>query len=490
MSYEIKVEISEVIKNVSSNNKITNKDGIIRAYKYASEKHAGVNRDSGEPYIYHAIRVANLIAKWGLPSDIVIAALLHDVVEDCHTPLLEIDEKFGAGIAKLVNTVTKIDKHMKECEGLTKEEIHALSDAKLQQYMSDKALYIKIADRIDNLSTSSVYDKKKQLEKTSHTREILLPMVIQEEAYKLLDELEELCFMIEHESEYNKIMTYLEEYKVANIRSCNNTMLLMENAFLHSKTLCSDIEKPFPAELVPYRRFISGFVSNPRSCISIFRQIVSESKNIKKDFATLLNKKHLAFYDMTLIFDDVINNAEEGLTMHDIFFKYFEGYFIDHNICILDYTNTTRKECNYFLLSDNFGNLYRLFIRTANSYLHYLLGNIVDTDSSISFVDVNDVDPRDTYKPKITVFKRNGDKCHIDAGATALDFAFLIHSYLGLHFDYAIVNGGRNPVGAGYVLNDGDQIEVYAKDSISPKIQWFKNAKTSRAVKKLIENLA
>lgn len=489
MSYEKIIELDVIIKAVAKNNKISNKDGIIKAYNYAKEKHAGIKRDSGEDYIYHTMRVAKFVADWGFPSDVVMAALLHDVVEDCHVTIPEIENIFGSEIANLVNTVTKIDKHMKECEGLSKEEIHALSDAKLQQFMSDKALYIKIADRLDNLNTIFIYDKAKQLKKTQHTREILIPMVIQEEAYKLLNDLEELCFMIEHESEYAKITSYFEEYKTANIRSCNNTILLMENAFLHSKTVGSDNEKPFPAELVPYQRFISGFLSNPRSCISIFRQIVRESKNIKKDFDTLLNKKHLAFYDLTLIFDDVINNAEEGLTMHDIFYKYFEGYFMGHNICILDYSNTTRKDCNYFLLCDNMGNLYRLFIRTESSYLHYMLGNIVDTDSSISFVDVNDVDPRDTYKPKITVFKRNGDKCHIDAGATALDFAFLIHSELGFHFDYAIINAGRNPVGPHYILSDGDQIEVYTKDTITPKIQWFRYAKTSRAVKKLVEYL-
>lgn len=77
-------------------------------------------------------------------------------------------------------------------------------------------------------------------------------MVVQVEAFKLLDELEELCFMIKHESEYDIIMSYLEEYKIANIRSCNNTILLMENAFLHSKTVGSDNDKPFPVEIRDY----------------------------------------------------------------------------------------------------------------------------------------------------------------------------------------------------------------------------------------------
>ena len=155
------IDLDVIIKSVAKNNKIPNKDGIIKAYKYAKDKHAGIKRASGEEYIYHPMRVAKFVAEWCFPSEVVIAALLHDVVEDCNTPLSEIENIFGAGVANLVNTATKIDKHMKECEGLTKEEIHALSDPKLQQYTSDKALYIKIADRLDNLNTLSIFENQR-----------------------------------------------------------------------------------------------------------------------------------------------------------------------------------------------------------------------------------------------------------------------------------------------------------------------------------------
>lgn len=492
MSYKLFVELDDIIELVEMNNKIPCKDNITKAYKYAKAKHAGVLRVSGEDYIYHPARVARLVADWGFPSEVVIAALLHDVVEDTHTPLSEITKEFGLGVSNLVNSVTKIDRDLKEFEGLTKEELRNLSDAKLQEYITDKALYIKIADRLDNLYTIRVFDEPTQLKTARHTREILIPMILQVKAYKLLDELEELCFAIEHKTEHSQIVDYFEEYKAANVRSCNSTILLLENAFLHSKSVSVGAYRAgsFPAELLPYRRFISGFSSQPRSCISIFRQIVNESKNIKNDFSRLLNKKYLAFYDLTLTFDNVINKAEEGLTMHDIFYKYFESYFMNYNICILDYKSTTKNDCNYFLLCDDFGNMYRLFIRTDSSYLHYRLGTIIDNDTSLSFEDVNEVDPRDTYKPKITVFKRNGDKCLIDAGATALDFAFLVHTELGLHFDYAIINHGRHPTGPHYVLNEGDEIEIFTNPKISPKIHWFRYTKTSRAVKKLVEYLA
>ena len=134
-------------------------------------------------------------------------------------------------------------------------------------------------------------------------------------------------------------------------------------------------------------------------------------------------------------------------------------------------------------------NLYRLFIRSFDSYTHYLLGNIVDSDNNLFFKNVNEISPVDTYKPQIKVFKRNGAACYIDAGATVLDFAFLIHSELGLHFDYAIVNHETTKRGMHYVLSEGDEVEVFASEDISAKIPWFKHAKTSKAVKKLIDYL-
>lgn len=486
--YERFIKFDDIMNIIRSNHIghwAPNHAAIKKAYDYAFQKHAGQNRDAGEPYIMHPLRVAKIVAEWGFESDVVIAALLHDVAEDCNTSIFDIQNIFGSEIAQMVDTVTKLKKDLNELEGLTKEEIKALSNAKLQAYMSDKALYIKLADRIDNLSTIDCYPKEKQIKKAVDTREILLPMAVQMGAYKIIDILEELCFKIEHETQYNIIINNIKKYNLANIRSCNKTISIFEDAFLKSSSFKQ--HPAFPSELKPYKNFISGFFSNERSKISIFRQIAHEAENLNKDFDNLLDKHHLAFYDLTIVFDNSLQEASEGLTPYDIFYKYYENYLINCDICILNYSQTTYKDCSYFLLCDEMKNRYRLFIRTEDTYLRYQLGNIIDSDIHITFKDVNEVDPRDTYKPKIKVFKRNGEACYIDAGATALDFAFLIHSDLGIHFEYALINHEHAHQGMHYILNDGDEIEVVASTNITPKITWFKHAKTSRAAKKLVE---
>ncbi len=119
-------------------------------------------------------------------------------------------------------------------------------------------------------------------------------------------------------------------------------------------------------------------------------------------------------------------------------------------------------------------------------YQRFTYGNIVDADSSLALADINEIEPRDTYNEKIKVFRRDGSAMLIDKGATVLDFAFYIHSDLGYHFDYAMVDESKTQLPAYTRLNDGDTITVVANADISPDITWFNYVKTSKAVHFLV----
>ena len=131
-------------------------------------------------------------------------------------------------------------------------------------------------------------------------------------------------------------------------------------------------------------------------------------------------------------------------------------------------------------------NMYRLFVRTETEYQRYLYGNIIDADSSLVITDINEIEPRDTYNEKIKVFRRDGSSMLIDKGATVLDFAFYIHSDLGIHFDYAMVDESKTQLPAYTRLNEGDTITIAADEKNVPDITWFKYVKTSRAVHYLV----
>ena len=233
MAYELKVEFSDIMNIYSKNHKVGNKNGIKRAYHFAEEKHAGVNRGSGEPYINHVLRAARSVAEWGAESDVIMAALLHDVVEDCDVTLADIEKQFGSNVADIVDAVTALsDKDFDSNNGtLTKAQMDLLSDAKLQSKMNSKALLVKIADRIDNLNTLSGVKEEKRIPKAEHTKAIIIPMARLAKADHLADVLEELCFKIEHPAMYDNIERQYSHLLETNSNACKESLNTLEQIF-------------------------------------------------------------------------------------------------------------------------------------------------------------------------------------------------------------------------------------------------------------------
>ena len=479
MAYVMEVSFNEIMNLYSRNHKVGNRHDIKRAYEFAAEKHAGVFRGSGEPYINHPLRVARLVTEWGFESDVIMASLLHDVVEDCDVSLQEISDRFGSSVAGIVDVVTALsDKDFVDHKP-SKEQKDLLSDARLQQKMSDKALYVKIADRIDNLNTLSGVKEEKRIPKAEHTREILIPMAKLEKAYRFVDMLEELCFQTEHPKTYEAVTDQYRELRTVNNRKCRESLDILSDVFdphFHSEI----------RELDRIHRYIAGFQYNNRSCVSIFRQISRDAENIIDDWKTLFAKDHIAQYDLTLIVSDELGRDNSDLRPHDLFFRYFDKALAPKGFYLLQYCFTTERDTGYFLLADEMDNLYRLFVRTETEYKRYLYGNIVAEDSSFHLADINEIEPRDTYNEKIKVFRRDGSSMWIDKGATVLDFAFYIHSDLGYHFDYAMVDESKTRLSAYTRLNEGDTITIVVNERTRPNITWFKYVKTSKAVHHLV----
>ena len=478
MSYALVVNISDVMKAYSKNHKVGNKYGIKRAYEFAEKKHAGQTRGSGEPYIKHPLRVARLAAEWGSESDVIMAALLHDVAEDCGVPLSEIRELFGSNVEKIVDTVTALSDKEFANHTLTKAQKDLLSDAKLQSRMNSEALLVKIADRIDNLNTLSGVKPEKRVPKAEHTKEIIIPMARLAKADHLADVLEDLCFKIEHPKMYEDIEKQYRQLLKDNSMTCQETLNTLE------ETVSSGYSS---RALGKYRRYIMDFVHSERPCISIYRQISREALNLKEDLPALLTKYKIELYDLTFIVSDEIDDEKPGMHPYDVFFQYFDKALSSKGLYLLKYCFTSNKSTGYFLLSDEMDNLYRLFVRTELEYQRFLYGSIVDPDSNFSIDNVNEVEPRDTYNEKIRVFRRDGTAMDIDQGATVLDFAFYIHTDLGLHFDHAIIDESKTKLPLSTRLSEGDLVTIVTSDKVSPDITWFKHVNTSRAKHTLVK---
>jgi len=281
------ITLDDVLRELRKNHKVPNKELIRMAYDYAAGMHNGQTRKTGEAYIMHPLRVAYLIASWGFDSDVICAAILHDIIEDTSAALEELTNKFGPDIADIVNTVTAIDKEIKDKLGLTKEELDELSDRHLQENMSEKALFVKVADRIDNLRTIDIFPEAKKVAKAKHTREIIIPMLIKEEAFQLIDTLEDLCLKLEHPQRYTDIISTYASLCNGNAYTINKTLKLFSEFFSPAN----------PANTIEFHSLfdrIVDFTYAPRSSISIYRQINAQADNLANDLPRLLSKKNIA----------------------------------------------------------------------------------------------------------------------------------------------------------------------------------------------------
>jgi hypothetical protein len=218
--------------------------------------------------------------------------------------------------------------------------------------------------------------------------------------------------------------------------------------------------------------------------ISLFRQATASADKIR-DMRLLLSKETFAFQDLFLTVSSDLEEEGTPIRPHDLFFKYFDLVLSREGFYIVDYRRTTHEDSTYFLLADERDNLYRLFIRTVEENDRYRTGSRVDEGTFFQGT-VDEVEPRDAYKPKIKVFRKDGTAMLIDKGATVLDFAFHIHTGLGLHFKYARLNGNSTQLPAYTRLNDRDTVVITEAEDVQPTFTWFKYVKTSRATDRLV----
>ena len=475
--YKLEVSYNDLTNIFSQKHPGADRDGIKRAYAFANEKHGGVRRRSGEPYINHCLRAARLLAEHGFDSICMMAALLHDVVEDCDVTLTQVRELFGREVAKTVDAVTALSDRDYDGRRLTKKQRDILSDAKFLNKVNTRALYVKIADRIDNLSTISCFSEEKRLLKAQHTREMLIPLAQKAGAFYFVDQLEDLCFRIEHPAQLAQMEEACRRIHAENRLTTEKALDKLENIF-------DPLRNNDAKELVPYHRNIISFEHADRTMVSLFRQATASADKIG-DMRLLLSKETFAFHDLFLTVSNHLEDAWTPVRPHDLFFKYFDLVLAREGFYIVDYRRTTHKDSTYFLLADERDNLYRLFIRTEEEKDRYRTGSRIDEDTFFQGT-VDEVEPRDAYKPKIKVFRKDGTAMLIDKGATVLDFAFHIHTGLGLHFKYARLNGNSTQLPAYTRLNDRDTVVIMEEEDVQPTFTWFKYVKTSRATDRLV----
>ena len=448
------------------------------AFDTAVHAHRNQRRKSGEPYIYHPIGVAKIVAQEiGLDATSIAAALLHDVVEDTEYSFEDIEKLFGSDIRKIVEGLTKISKLSKE----NNVSLQAENFRKLLLTLNDdiRVIIIKIADRLHNMQTLDAMPDEKQIKIASETLYIYAPISHRIGLYNIKTELEDLSFKYTEGNTYDTIKNKIEQSK--------------EEQDLYIKSFSKIIQFALAEEGLEYQ--IKG---RSKSIFSINHKMKVQNipfENIFDKFAirivykaTHRNEKFLAWKIYSIVTDHFIPNPTR---LRDwITSPKSNGYEALH-ITVMGPDN---KWVEVQIRSERMNEIAEKGYAAHHKYKHGEHKDIgIDSwlDKLQEVLESNTENPVDfvenfklnLYAKEIFVFTHTGDIKSLPKGATALDFAFSIHTEIGMKTRGARLNGKLVPLSR--TLKSGEHVEIITSENIKPTANWLDFVQTSRAKSKI-----
>ena len=448
------------------------------AFNTSVDAHKNQRRKSGEPYVFHPISVAKIVAsKIGLDATCIAAALLHDAIEDTDYDENKITEIFGKTICKIVVGLTKISK-------LSKDEnvsLQAENFRKMLLTLNDdvRVILIKIADRLHNMQTLDFMPSGKQIKIASETLYIYAPIAHRIGLYDVKSELEDLGLKYTEPEMFNELKNKIEETKVDQDK--------------YIKNFSRRISEKLRPEKLKFK--ING---RPKSIYSIRNKIINKNisfEEIYDKFAIRIiynsereSEKFIAWKIYSIITDHYTPNP---LRLRDwITSPRSNGYEALHITVVGPGSKWVevqiRSERMHEIAEKGFAAHYRY--KGGNKaetgleqWLNRLQEVLENTDTNaIDFVDDFKLN---LYSTEIFVFTPTGELKSLAKGSTALDFAFSVHTGLGLKTRGVKVNGKMVPLS--HILNSGDQIEIIKSENTKPSSNWLDYVKTSRAKAKI-----
>lgn len=452
------------------------KENLEKAYEIAVHGHRMQRRKSGEPYIFHPIEVARIAyEEMGLGPTAVICAILHDVVEDTEYTLQDISESFDTKVVKIVDGLTKLD-------GLYNVESPQAENFKkvLSTLVEDvRVILIKMCDRIHNLRTIGSMPRHKQLKIAAETSYIYMPLAHRLGLYKIKTEFQDLCLKINEPEVYEELNTKIEE-----------------TAYDRQEYIGSFVE-PMKIKLdelgIPYRT-----TSRIKAISSIFNKIKTKKipfEEIYDLFAVRIiidvpKEKEKSFcWQVYSIITDVYKPIPERLKDWVTTPK-GNGYESLHTTVIGPKGRFVEVQIRSERMDDvaerGFAAHWKYKgIKSEHSVYDNWLANIrevLDTQHNDALEFLNDF-KSNLFSEEVYVFTPNGDMRILPLGATALDFAFDIHSDVGYHTLAIKINNKLVPMG--YKLKNGDQVHVTTSKNQKPNENWLKMAVTGKARSKI-----
>ncbi len=443
------------------------------AYAMASVAHEGQKRNTGEPYIVHPIAVANIAAEeLELDANTVIAAFLHDVVEDTSFTLEDIRARFGDDVAFLVDVVTKRKKHNYEHTKQVDNYRQILESV----HFDIRALLVKLSDRLHNMRTLDSMRPDKQMKIAGETDFFYAPLAGRLGLYHVKTELENLSFRFRCPREYEMLLRQLEEdhkRTEATLKEFTNEIeQIMEQNGIKARVQVR-YRKPYSM----WREMRENQCDFARVEFKHFVRIIYEP--ITEWSRSLSPEKDTSLF----IYSCLTNHFKErpGSVVNYIDYPKDNGYQSFH-VRLLNKAGVWEE---MHIASERMHRNARLgcVVERDESWLERfkaVLQNIAESGDGYIFMDSVS---SSLYNEDILAFTPNGKGIILPKGATALDFAFEVHTEIGDHAKYARINGALKPIRT--ELQRGDCVEIGTSEDVSPKPEWLNYAKTYKARRRL-----
>ncbi len=450
-------------------------ESIRQAYRFADEAHLGQLRKNGDPYITHPIAVAAQCAEWKLDAQALMAALMHDAIEDCGVTKDELVERFGAPVAELVDGLTKLEK----LEFDTREQNQAESFRKMLLAMAKdvRVILIKLADRTHNMRTMADMPRAKWQRISSETLEIYAPIAHRLGLNFTYRELQDLAFRFLHPWRYEVLSKALNKSRHRR------------------RDLIIRVQQEVEAEFARHRMAVR-IMGREKTLYSVYRK---------------MDTKHLSFSQVTDIYGfrivvPELTDCYTGLGVLHQLYKPLPGKFRDY----VAIPKVNGYQSLHTTLIGPFGTNIEFQLRThamdvvaesgvaahwlykasepgsdmsqrlGTQWLQSLLDIQQETRDASEFWDHIKID---LFPDAVYVFTPKSKIMALPRGATVMDFAYAIHSDVGNHTVAARINGEQRPLRT--ELANGDVVEVVTADNAEPNPNWLSFVKTGRARSKI-----
>lgn len=448
------------------------KGEIRRAYEFAKEAHKGQLRDSGEAYINHPLAVAHILVEMGLDPTSVIAALLHDVVEDTAIGLEEITKEFGGEVAALVDGLTKLRKII--FQNKQEQQVENLRKMFLAMAKDVRVILIKLADRMHNMRTLQYLPVERQKRIARETLEIYAPLAHRLGVYRMKWELEDIAFHCLEPERYYELVDMVAQKRSEREREIEENIKALDE-HLRAMNVKADIQ------------------GRPKHLYSVYQKMVNQNK----DFSEIYDLMALR------VLVDTIQDCYEVLGVVHTLWKPIPGRFKDY----IAVPKSNMYQSLHTTVMGSQGAPVEIQIRTWQmhqvaeygiaahwcykegksvrdedflqkiAWLRHLLewqGEANDADEFLENLRVN------LFEDEVFVFTPKGDVKSLPAGATPVDFAYSVHTHIGHRCVGAKVNGRLVPLD--YKLNNGDIVQILTtKQDGGPSRDWLNFVVTSKA---------